>query len=430
MNRPQHVPRSGRPAGLRSGMIYVMALVVVTAIAGITMVMARGTAVTAEATRFHVEQVACRLAAEGLLRAMVADIDRRLEAGRGPGLDQVPTTGLVIGEVTVLVLGRDPDRRHQTFGLIHEAGLVDLNHAPLAVLMAIPGLDRALAEAIISYRGGPPTTDTQRTVIGRSGQPFEHLEELRLLSEVTDDLFFGEDRNRNGLLDPGEDLNGNGLLDPGLRDLCTLESREPALAPDGRARRPVMMINRTMRSLLVDTLGEERGNAAYTLALAGQPFATRFGFLAALDLDDLEIAALWPFLNGEEGRLGLIDAWSCDNGLLHNLVGPEMAARIIAARPSRPPQDPAWLLAALTGDEIERAGFILTSGSHRLRADILAIHHGGRGWARLDATLDCSGGRVRVLRLQWADQDGWPLVGSTPGRPAGLDPASALWSRQ
>jgi hypothetical protein len=61
------------------------------------------------------------------------------------------------------------------------------------------------------------------------------LEELLLVKGVTPQLLFGNDRNRNGILDPNED-DGSGTLDRGWSAYLTIYSRERNVDANGNAR--------------------------------------------------------------------------------------------------------------------------------------------------------------------------------------------------
>ncbi len=65
--------------------------------------------------------------------------------------------------------------------------------------------------------------------------PLDSLEELLLVRGVTPQLLFGNDRNRNGVLDADED-DGSGQVDPGWAAYLTVYSRENNLDSTGQPR--------------------------------------------------------------------------------------------------------------------------------------------------------------------------------------------------
>lgn len=429
----------------RGGFVYIMALLVILVVAGIAMLLASGGGRQLRAGSSSAARDEARAAALGVLRAVVNDLDTAMSAGSMPYLPTVQAAGESVGGCTVLLVGRDPAAASAVNGLIALSGRVDVNNAPAAILAALPGCDGAIAAAIVDWRDSDDTPvdgGAERnggaytgaaTAYAPRNAPIELLDELRLVRGVTDTLWFGEDANQNGRPDAGEDADGDGRLDPGLRDLLSLENREPLTAPDGTARTPVTRQNE-LRNRLIALLGATRGATLATEAQQRQPFANRLDLIAALDLEDGEAATLWPYLSGPEGRVGLIDAATAREDVLVAVLGRDAAVRVVAMRPAgNAALDPAWLADALGRDLARSAGMLLTLGSYRFRADILAVRGDGSGWARIDADIDCSSGTARVASIRPAEAQGWPLPWAAPAMlraAAPRDPATFLATGQ
>lgn len=108
------------------------------------------------------------------------------------------------------------------------------------MLMAVPLMTENAADGILDWidsdedprEYGADGLD-YTLVMPRNG-PLQSIEELVLASGVTPDLLFGEDANRNGLLDPSENDgdkslpldNADGVLDMGWSEYLTVYSRE------------------------------------------------------------------------------------------------------------------------------------------------------------------------------------------------------------
>jgi len=435
-------------------MVYLLSLIVVLVVTTIALVMASGAGLRLRAQDDLLGKTAARHAAMGVLRAVVNDLSTSQTSGLQPSLLTVLPEGETVGDCRVVLIGRDPTGQHTQFGLIPECGRISLGALTdtsvpqtlrdnlRAALTALPGMSNEITAAIIDWGdaddepdadGGAERSDSayQGAAIPyapRNGR-FETLDELRLVRGVTDTLFFGEDLNTNGRLDAGEDANGNGRLDPGLRELLTLEAREPGTTAAGD---PLTNANNVgeRTALFTDLFGGERATqlaqeVSSAQASNGGPFANRLHFLASLDdLSDSEIAALWPRLmvrvsfgggGGQDpvGRVGLIDAWSCHETVLVALVGADIAGRIMSARPTSMPASPAWLTRALSPADALTAGMVLTSGGYQFRADVVAVSGDGAGWVRLEAHIDCATGYPRVTALRSADALGWPFPGVT-----------------
>ena len=103
--------------------------------------------------------------------------------------------------------------------------------------------------------------------------PFESIDQLLQIQGVTPALFYGEDANRNGLLDPnendGDELappdNADGILDIGWRAYLTATSRERNTTPEGD---PKINLNQGMMTELYDAVEEQLGTEAASFIVA------------------------------------------------------------------------------------------------------------------------------------------------------------------
>ena len=449
----------------RRGSVYLVALLIVVVVSGIALVMARAVAVQLRAADRAVARSQCQAAAQGVLRAILSDLTASLAEGGTPALRTVNPAGEQLGDCLVFVIGRDPAGHAATFGLVADAGRIGVNSladptvpdalrtAEGAALAALPGMTPAIVAALRDWSDGDDVPDrdggAERTdgaylgatvPYGPRNAPMESLDEVRLVRDVTDALFFGGDRNRNGRLDPGETDGDGGVPLTGLQDVLALESREPSIAGDGTVRVPIIggerkRLNPALSSQLVEWCGAQRGAILWRAlqeADGAAPFTSRLELLASIAdvATDDEVARLATHLIGPEGRLGLVDAWSCPDVLLTHLVGAPLAETLAKARPTEPPTTPGWLVRALGREQARKYGHLLTSGSYRFHADLLAVRLDGAGWVRLDAAIDCSGGSPVLAGLRPADGAGWPLPWCSPEalrrRDGGQDPATLL----
>ncbi|HEX3132613.1 MAG TPA: hypothetical protein VHX44_03410, partial [Planctomycetota bacterium] len=113
-------------APARSGMVYLLALLVVLVISTIAVAMASGAGLRLRAQDGQVGRLAARHAALGVLRAVCNDLATAQTEGTTPGLLTVQATGETIGDCQVMLLGRDPSGERARFGLILEAGKISL----------------------------------------------------------------------------------------------------------------------------------------------------------------------------------------------------------------------------------------------------------------------------------------------------------------
>jgi type II secretory pathway component PulK len=140
------------------------------------------------------------------------------------------------------------------FGVISENGKINLNALMLLdssgttaynVLMMLPNMTDDIANSIIDWIDAD---DTPRSNGAESDYylslsppyqakngPLDSLEELLLVKGVTPQLLFGNDMNRNGILDPDEE-DGTGTLDQGWSAYLTVYSREVNVSSLGTPR--------------------------------------------------------------------------------------------------------------------------------------------------------------------------------------------------
>ncbi len=190
---------------------------------------------------------------------------------------------------------RDPAYASVRFGLISESGKLNLNGLPdlekslttmdetgeevgpgpefYDMLASIPGLaEQEVVDSLLDWLD----SDDEPRVMGAENAyyqglpnpypckngPIESLDELLKIRGITASVLYGEDANRNGLLDKNEDDgdaslpldNADGILDLGLAGYCTLRSTETNLRSDGSDR---INLNQGLMTELFDAIAEE-----------------------------------------------------------------------------------------------------------------------------------------------------------------------------
>ncbi|MBI5865775.1 MAG: general secretion pathway protein GspK [Planctomycetes bacterium] len=150
------------------------------------------------------------------------------------------------------------------FGITPEAGKLNLNTAGerqirdlFTPLLAELGVENhaEIIDAVLDWRDGDSNArgagaenEYYNTLIPpyntKNGR-FDTIEELLLVKGVTAAMLYGEDVNRNGLLDPNEDDgaaseptydNGDGVLNRGLAEFLTVSARDIDTALDNKPR--------------------------------------------------------------------------------------------------------------------------------------------------------------------------------------------------
>jgi type II secretory pathway component PulK len=162
------------------------------------------------------------------------------------------------GRFTVLSLRAPEDvngGQPYVFGAQDEASKINLNSLLALdkgvgdigqkILMALPNMTEDVAAAILDWMDPddtPRTGGAENETYSGLGVPYrckngplDSLEELLLVRGVTPQLLFGNDKNRNGILDADEQ-DGGGVLDMGWSAYLTVYSREANADSTGKAR--------------------------------------------------------------------------------------------------------------------------------------------------------------------------------------------------
>jgi type II secretory pathway component PulK len=157
------------------------------------------------------------------------------------------------------------------FGLTDESGKLNLNslllwdstgNTGVQMLLALPNMTDDIANAIMDWldpddtpRAGGAENDYYSGLnppYQCKNGPLDSLEELLLVKGVTPQLLFGNDRNRNGVLDPEED-DGSGQVDLGWQAYLTVFSRARNTDSSGNAR---FYLNDANLQELISTLSQ------------------------------------------------------------------------------------------------------------------------------------------------------------------------------
>lgn len=130
------------------------------------------------------------------------------------------------------------------YGVMDESGKLNVNallkldssgQVAHDILLKVPGMDEEKVNALLDWIDPdeePRQNGAENEYYGTlqppykvKNGPFDTLEELLYVKGFTSQIVFGNDRNRNGVLDPDED-DGSGILDLGLSAYLTAFSRE------------------------------------------------------------------------------------------------------------------------------------------------------------------------------------------------------------
>ena len=350
------------------------------------------------------------------------------------------------------------DPHNVRYGLEDEAAKINLNTATEGMLLALPGMTVELVDCLLDYRDRDSDTrprGAEQDYYDTLPQPYQikngllaTLEELLLVKGFTGGIVYGEDANRNGLLEPNEDDgdasfppdNGDGQLDRGLRAWCTITTYEPNVSAAGVPRVNIKTAD--------DKKLASAGLAPETVKFIMAARAAKFDLSdpsvllnASLEVDDprrpgqktrLEsgvnagnLAVVMDNcttggvpLRGQEvlvGRVNLNTAPRQVLGALPGLNDEDLVQRIIERRQTleeSAKSSTAWIYTQnMVGDAVfKQITPMVTTRSFQFRIRSLGYSLGSGRFCVLEALIDVASGQPRITYQRDLTRLGLPLV--------------------
>lgn len=374
-------------------------------------------------------------AIEAGLRYAMYLIKNLEEPGSIPVLETYQAGPVPVGEARFWFVGRANSYLGTTFpvfGIQDEAAKLNLNTATVEMLELLPNMLPQFAASIVDWRDedDDPTEDgaESSTYLQRDppyeakNAPFDSIDELHLVNGADPVLLYGEDINRNGILDPNEndgDLtypldNKDGRLDPGLLEYVTVFTTAPDTeAEDSRQIDINNDEDDELGTLLQDTFGEERAQELTTPD--GQTFESLLEYFNASNMTAEEFAQIEGQLtvSNEEIEGGLINVNTASEAVLACVpgIGIENASSVVAQRQSNDPGTATitWISDILEEDAVNEASPYLTGTTSHYLIDIAAVGRGGKGYRRTQFVLATDGEEPRIVARKNLPRAGWAL---------------------
>jgi len=425
------------------GTVLIVVIWVVLLLASMVIVLAHTIRVEAVAATNHVSQVQAEAVANGAIQYVFAKLSE--EAG-SVSYGANPYEAMQVGDGYFWVLrpnlsgGRDYD-----FGLVDEAGKVNLNSSTpqelLDMLLKLPNMTSELANSIIDWQD----EDQDVSAGGAEGEyylllqnpyqcknaPLETVEEVLLIKGGDLQLLYGEDTNRNGILDLNENDgdqsppadNSNGRLDAGFFNYVTIHSYELNVDSEGQER---LDLNNPMNQGGVQELLEEVVDQEKAIAIMQ---ALRNGGFFKWQQDLTLIDAYYASGMEREGFETIIDRLTTDGNrqmipgrinvnkapeavllCLPGLEQSDVDALIQKREQSQANLDTIlWVTTVLNPEKARGIGRHITTQSAQYSADIVAVSGDGRAFARYYVVVDVAQKTPKVLYKQSLHHAGWPL---------------------
>ncbi|MBI1338111.1 MAG: hypothetical protein GC164_14290 [Phycisphaera sp.] len=417
-----------------TGSTFILALWLIAALTALALSLAYGSNIG----RQHAANMAARAQVRQTELAALRYVVRGLTDTDGllPTDTQMPCCAMQVGDCAFWVIRADDEGDgKQHYGLLDESGHIDLSTAPLEVLERLPDITSEIAAAIVDWRDADETTTEggaesdfylrQPIPYNASNSPFESTEELRMVAGVTDAILWGEDTNRNGMLDAWENDgdtsapsdDGDGILDRGLAGWTSGFVRWPT--QQSNSEDSTINVNTSPRSRIEQTLlryvEPSRAIEITDQIATHRPMSSIFQLYYTASLTKDEFESLEPVLvfttQANRFRLNLNAApaavIACLPGLTDSDAQALLAARLALGGSG---QSLSWALDVIDKDRlIEATGAGVVGRGYQYSADIVCVTANGRAFSRAKYVIDARNTTPRVVWRQDLTARGWPL---------------------
>ena len=415
------------------GSILIITMWVVLVLTGLVLVFSRSMRVEAIASANHISSLEAEEIARGAISFVKARLNEEDTALKLEGETPYEAIPVSKGLFWLLRPNLEDDDTYY-YGIRDEAANVNLNTADYETLMNLPNMTSELAASIIDWRD----SDSELTDGGAESEYYllleepyyckdsalESVEEVLLIKGASLEILFGEDTNRNGILDPNEndgdesepDDNRNGRLDRGFYDYVTVYSVEPNKNSEGEQRLDITSSEgkRELRSLLQRIITDTDRQLYLSQMLNLSSFTSILDLYVKLELSEDEFRLIENEISAssEETIIGLININTAPKEVIKCIPGIEDAdAEILIKKRQSDGVDTdsiAWVYEALP-DKASSIGEYITINSYQYSADIISVSGDGRSFCRYRMVADTMEDTFDVIYWKALKQLGWPL---------------------
>lgn len=412
------------------GTVLIVSMWIVLVLAGLILAFARTARVEAIEAANCLAAAQAEAVARGALQYVLANVQSA--NGSPAALADLPCEQVQVGEGYFWLLRPRPDDGHTySYGITDEASKLNLNSATLDMLSMLPDMTADLAASIVDWRD--PTGDA--TPGGAEDDyylslpdpyhcknaPLETVGEVLLIKGGSRDLLYGQDTNRNGVLDPSESIDMTGRLDCGFSEYATVYSVEPNTSADGQPRIDVNNTDtQALATLLRNAFGAGRASIIMDRVRRDRPFRNVFDFRQRTRLTTEEFAAIADRLTTDRrpNLMGLVNVNTAPREVLLCLPGLDQGDvdALLSKRPvaTADLSNLAWVAEALPAEKAVAIGSYVTTRSYQFCVDIVAVSGNGRAYKRYRAVVDARQSPARVAYWKDLTDLGWPLPGEIP----------------
>jgi type II secretory pathway component PulK len=414
------------------GSILIVTMFIVLAITAMVLVFSQESVIEARSAANE----AAGQQADAIARGAMQYVIDKVKENEGTLLtdEDMPAEGVEVGSGFFWLIR--PDYRNDegvAFGVIDEAGKLNLNLVNDEILLKLPNMTNEAAASIIDWRD----SDTEPLPDGAENDyylsldepyyakdnAYETIDELLFVRGCTRELVFGEDTNFNNILDDNEndrdaslpEDDGDSTLDRGFVDYLTVYTGGPNVNAEGDPR---IFINQAAPDGLTELLEEKLTGNTQEIEdriLAARPYRNMMDFYFRSGLDAEQFAAVSDDITtiDSEQTVGQVNVNSAPEEVLAALPGLDEndASILIAARDNADVEDGqiGWVAEALGQEKASNIGDFITNRSYQYTVDVVAVSQYGRAFRRYRAVIDAAGEPPRILRFTDMTALGWPL---------------------
>jgi type II secretory pathway component PulK len=448
----RHARRHLRRPHHRQGVIFILALGTIVILSAMLLVFARNMRTEALASANRLSYVQADAVERGAEMWVLAQCEAY--PGDAVTITDVPAEALQVGNGWFWVLHPDPTTDQQYgFGIVDESAKLNVNTASSNQLLNLPGVTQDVTDAIYDWRtapNAPASTSGAKNSYYESLQepydakngPYETVEELLLVKDVTQQILYGYDLNHDGVLDPLEQNYGgmgsvvnSGTTDSrGIFNYVTCYSRAGSTTTTSSSGgQTVININSPdlsrLSTALATTLGQTRATqivAALNSRMPprGQPPTWNLGrFFTDSGMSASEFGQMFTQLRttnrGGSPGVGLVNINTAPAQVLGCLPGLTSTdgQTLAGARgtgssssSSSGSTDVSWFFNALQPNN--KAALVadsITTQSSFYSADIVAVSGDGRAFKRARIVVDARTTPAKVVYRKDLTNLGWPL---------------------
>ena len=440
------------------GTVLIVTMWILLVLAGLVLVLARAMRVEGDRAANALAATQAAAVEQGAIQYVLASVDGL--QGEVPSDMDTPCEAVPVGDGAFWILRpAGEDQRTYGYGITDEASKVNLNAAALGMLSKLPGMTTEFAASTVDWRD----TDSNVTTGGAENEyylmlpdpyeckngPLETVEELFLVRDATKQVLFGQDVNRNGIIDAGERTgpfsgtfsSSGSRLDRGLFNCVTVYSNEPGAAAaatsasstSGAAARLINVNDRSSQALadlLRKVVASDRLPGVLDRVRRERPFRNLLDFYyrAGLSNDEFQKIAGQITTSGSQGQAGLINVNTAPKEVLLCLPRLEESdvAALLAKRATLRSSEAsslrsmragaetdrtsiAWVAQVLPREKAAAIGGSITTRSYQFSADIVSIAATGRAFRRCRVVVDARQSPPKVIYRQNLTHLGWPL---------------------